>query len=131
MLIRSIGFFLILNAGVAVSASEIQGLRLFFDTDSVNASTKTVDVPAQLPADFESPSKPKLKFTNPFVQFKYNGFISSAEGDHFFINGKSHKDTDRYKIVSVFNGGRLLELKLDNGNHVLIRIGQTIQVESL
>ena len=131
MLKRTIVALLVLMASVSGGASEIQEIRLFFDTDKIYSPNEPVDLYPKKPPGLDNTSTPAMKYINPSVQIKYNGFISSVEGEHFFINGKSHVDTDQYKIMSVLNGGRLLELKLDSGKRVLIRIGQTIQVESL
>ena len=65
------------------------------------------------------------------IVFKYHGFISSALGIQYLINGVPLIELEALELLSVNEGGRLLELKTPSGQMFQLRKGQSIERASL
>ena len=63
--------------------------------------------------------------------YQYNGFISTASGKHYLINGLPLSGIDSLALVSVKLGGKSLVLKTSNGHTFELTVGQTISKESM
>jgi len=61
--------------------------------------------------------------------YKYNGFISTSAGRHYYINGTRLIDFDSLELVSVGHAGKSLVLKVVSGRVFKLSIGQSINTD--
>lgn len=69
--------------------------------------------------------------TGEGATYQYNGFVSTASGKHYFINGLPLGGIDSLVLVSVKLEGRSLVLKTPNGPTFELSVGQSISKDSL
>lgn len=105
------------------SQADISEFRQPENQADVQASGLKLPVTAVPPADNID--------TGETNAYQYNGFISTAVGQHFLINGTPLSDIDALVFVSVKHGGRSLVLKTPKGRTFELSVGQSISKDSL
>jgi len=147
-----VSYVLVANLPVQLQAAQTQELRLFHEPlDVIEVDTQIIDA-CQSQADpnesWQSKNltgvrAPDLKLpatvaepvdhADPAesVAYQYNGFISTAVGQHFLINGVLLNDIDALEFVSVKQGGKSIELKTSAGRTFELSVGQSITVDLL
>ena len=126
-----------LGLSLSVFAAERVQLKLFHDPrdntlleepEQHGPGLEKTEPGKVLPEPRPMPNKADAR---SLIRVLYNGFISSAQGDYFFINGKRLTGMDDYKLLSVSEGGRLLELETRTGKRFRISIGQSLSFKRL
>lgn len=126
---------IVLLAIKPIQASDVKSLRLFYDLPSKDEHSKdehsknepsvnSVDKSAQ-------PTKKPLPSSSSSLNakkqtYQYNGFINTAVGQHYYINGHRLAHSDVLQLVAVRSGGRELKIKTRGGLIFEIGIGQTV-----
>jgi len=127
-------------------ATSLKDLRLFYEpmqsstvkaianTNADSTKDKQLSKSNQLLLLLDqSPSKSanKTSTVNAAKVYRYNGFISSASGQHYLINGKALADIGSLELVSVKFGGKVLMLKTGKGHTFELKLGQSIDEAAL
>jgi len=73
----------------------------------------------------------KVRKREKKLAFQYNGFIASASGRHYLINGLPLSGIDSLILVSVKQGGRSIILKTPKGQSFELSVGQSVSEDSL
>jgi len=90
----------------------------------------TADDTVATPAMTKAPSASRAN-SDEDNSYQYNGFISTAFGQTYFINGLPLNTLNSLVLVSANSGGRSLELKTSRGQTFELSIGQSINKDSL
>lgn len=75
----------------------------------------------------DSPSdKKSLRKKRAVRSYRYDGFVSSAVGQIYLVNGLPLSMQQGLKLVAVLKGGSVIELEVLNGEMLRIGIGETV-----
>ena len=128
-------------------ASELSQMRLFYSQEvpglTANTSQKSVK-PVEITDAFAAKPEKKVSTVKQNIMatgttpindkafklkeskaYRYNGYISSDTGTHYFINGRPLEKLDSHELVSVIHEGRVLELRNSKGAIFRVTVGQT------
>ena len=120
-------FFLLATVSVGY-AIETEELRLFYDVaDTGNelidqAQERLQASTSQTAASSAAKSPVMIKKTS----YRYDGFVSSAEGYHYLINGRTLDTYESLSFVSASQDGSVVEIKDKKGRVMQLTIGGTV-----